>query len=280
VALERDEGVCVRRWDWSETSQTLWVFARRLGLLRCVAKGAKREHAGFSGGVEPLTRAEFVVSLRAQQRNPQSLATLASWDLVEIFPAVRESARAFSAGLAMIDIIPRVVTDADPHPALYDALLTSIRMLGDDQADVRALLLLAWSALADTGHAPELARDVRTGAILSDTPAYSFSPRLGGLVEDDTRRGHDPVWRVRAETVHVLRALRSGGVPAGTAPAAVERAARLVLLYLKEVFSCEPPAVDAWLRARTATPDATPQDEASRASPARTGTPRTPRATP
>ncbi|HAC09503.1 MAG TPA: DNA repair protein RecO, partial [Phycisphaerales bacterium] len=48
----RDEAVCVRHWDFSETSQTVSLFLRDHGLVRGLAKGARRERGSFSGGFD------------------------------------------------------------------------------------------------------------------------------------------------------------------------------------------------------------------------------------
>lgn len=258
VSLHTDDAICLRAWDWSETSQTVVFFARALGVVRCVAKGSKREDARFSGGIEPMTRGELIVSLRKLERNPQSLATLTSWDLQEPFPAVRSGLSAFYAGHAMLDIAQHAVTDADPHPALYDALLAGARMLcGDPAVNDRAVLLVSWSALSETGHAPEMFRDVRTGNELSPAKTYAFAPRLGGLTVDAMVAGAavSPVWRVRAETVALLRDVARGGVSPGIDHASIVRAASLLLMYYREVFACDPAAVRAWME-RVQTRDA------------------------
>ena len=47
-----DEAICIRHWDFSETSQTVGLFSRTHGLIRAIAKGSRRERGGFSGGVD------------------------------------------------------------------------------------------------------------------------------------------------------------------------------------------------------------------------------------
>ncbi|MCH7601829.1 MAG: recombination protein O N-terminal domain-containing protein, partial [Planctomycetes bacterium] len=34
--------ICIRRWDFSETSQTVSLFTSEAGIIRGLAKGAKR----------------------------------------------------------------------------------------------------------------------------------------------------------------------------------------------------------------------------------------------
>jgi DNA repair protein RecO (recombination protein O) len=236
-----DEGVCIRQWDWSETSQTVSIFTRGQGIIRGIAKGAKRENARFSGGIEIMTRAEVISS----SKPTDGLTLLAAWDLLETFPAARRSLSAFYAGMGMLDVVQRSLSERDPHPGLYDALVEGLRSLGEPAADRRALLRVIWKALDETGHRPELARDVSTGGDLEPARSYAFSARLGGLTRDD--HGAAPgVWRVRAETVDLLRALAAGSPPDGD-EGAVDRATRLLALYFREVFACELPALKAWL---------------------------------
>lgn len=260
--MVKDQGVCLRVFDWSETSQTAWIFTRQLGLVRCVAKGSKREASAFSGGLEPCTRGEVVVSDRAKEKAAGGLATLASWDLQELYPAVRARLGSFYAGSAILDVVAHSVTDYDPHPALFDALMLALRELGSDAGDRRAMLRVAWSALADTGHAPELLRDVRTGQPLAPARSVAFLPRLGGFSFDGDASatpgggpalpagvadGHGPAWRVRAETLALLRSLGAGSGTLDAHPATTWRAAKLLLLHVREVFQCDPAAVGAAL---------------------------------
>jgi recombinational DNA repair protein (RecF pathway) len=255
------EGICVRVWDWSETSQTASLLTREFGVVRVIAKGSKREKSDYSGGLEPATCARFTARLKAGE----GLSLLTSWDLAEIFPAVRRSLSAFHAALAMMDMIHHALHEQDPHPPVFDALLDGLRsMTGAAHADRCAMLTLASAVLLDTGHGPEIAVDVRTGEPLNEARTLAFYPHLGGLSRDleDGPRGtpaastsHDGerdaglVWRVRAETVTLLRAVRERGYAAAISgdPASAERALRLLGSYFREVFQCDPPALGAAL---------------------------------
>jgi len=75
-----DDAIALRHWEYSETSQTVALFTRTHGLLRAMAKGAKREKSNFSGGIETLTRGRAVAIVK----QTTDLATLTAWDLLEI----------------------------------------------------------------------------------------------------------------------------------------------------------------------------------------------------
>lgn len=252
-----DDAVCIRHWDWSETSQTVSLFARRLGVLRGIAKGAKRENSRFSGGFEVLTRGAVIAIVKGGE----GLATLTAWDLQETFPAVRRSLPAFYAGMYLADLVHHAVRDADPHPALYDALVDGLRALVPSQDLHRAVLRFQWAALVETGYKPELLHDVRTGAPLAPAEWFTFIPGMGGLVQADA--GHSggpgqrggPFWRVRGATVEALRALEQAPGRESAlhthADAASEktlaRANRLLAFYWREVLGAEPPSMTHYL---------------------------------
>lgn len=247
----RDEGVCVRQWDWSETSQTACVLTRDHGLVRCLAKGSKRERSPYSGGLEVLARADLVwIPKPAGQ-----LALLTAWDLAETYPRCRSDLDRFYAGLCLADLVGQAVQDHDPHPGLYEGLIDALRAIGSPDAApgrdpvVRALLGFLWTLLVETGHRPELDRDARTGGELAARTTMGFSPDLGGIVPDPGSGASTRTWRVRRETVELLRALAAAGSPPPDAAGdPLERAARLLAQYASHRLEAEIPTFDLVFR--------------------------------
>lgn len=245
VAPVVDQAVCVRQWDWSETSQTVSLFSREHGLIRALAKGSRRPRAPFSGGLEVATLGEMVALLKPAP----GLATLTAWDLREAYPVLRRSLSAFYGGMYAADVAQHVVQERDPHPALFDALVAALRALtGEARADRLAVLRLQWAALAETGLTPALDRDVVRGGRLEERAVYAFASHLGGLTAaaaPRVGRGDRPPWRVRAETVKVLRAIAAGSSVDGAADAAVVRAGRLLAAHLREILGRDAHAAHA-----------------------------------
>ncbi len=237
-----DQAVCIRHWDWSETSQTVSLLTRHHGIVRGLAKGAKRERANYSGGIELLTRGEVLMIVKPGD----SLAVITSWDLRETFPAASRSLRAFHAGMFLIDSVAHALTAHDPHPNVYDALLNALRALSNAGEETQVVASFLWSLLTDTGHQPE----VRGEPTAAPQPTYGFAPRLGTLVPDPGDGidvvNAEPVWRVRAETVRYLRALGRGE---SLTLAGAPRALRLLASYFREVFGVEPASMAPMLAA-------------------------------
>src|SRR4051812_33484122 len=145
-----DQAVCIRQWDWSETSQTVSVFGRQQGVIRGVAKGSRRERAPFSGGLEVLTRGEVTAIVKPAS----DLGNITAWDLQETFPALRRGLPAFYTGMYMADLVHHSLSERDPHPGLFDRLVEGLRGLGDAAASAGAVLRFQWAVLEETGYRP------------------------------------------------------------------------------------------------------------------------------
>lgn len=239
-----DQAIVIRVAEFSETSQTATLFLREHGLIRGLAKGSRREKSRFSGGLEALTRGEIVAITKAAT----DLATLTEWDLQQVYWAVRRDLIAHRAGLYMADLLQHAITDHDPHTALFDSLDTALGSLALPGRHSESVLRFQWALLSDTGYRPRLDADARAGSPLAIAPTYGFDPLAGGLITDPGQSrqripstpanspGAAP-WRVRADTVEVLRQLEtSPGLPTLGSPEAVERAGRLLAAYLTQVL--------------------------------------------
>ena len=231
-----DTALCLRRWDFSETSQTARLFTREHGAIRGLAKGAKRERGAFSGGFDVLARGQIVAIVKPGRE----LATLTEWSLQETYRALRLHLEANRAGLYMADLVHHMVTDHDPHPALFDALVAALRRLDPPEQAARALLDLQWSVLEETGYRPEVERDARTGDALPDAPALTFSARAGGAVDGDD--GPDS-WRVRRETIELLQTLARREGPVDGPAEVVARSSRLLAVYARAIIGREIPTM-------------------------------------
>src|SRR6476661_6903878 len=126
MALTRDRCICLRRTEYSETSQILTLFGREHGLLRLIAKGAhRRTKAGaskFDGGADLLDLGDAVFSLRLEKE----LATLTEWSLRDGHLELRGSLRALYLGQYAAELTSLLFEEHDPHPWLFDRLARTL----------------------------------------------------------------------------------------------------------------------------------------------------------
>lgn len=229
MAVTHDEAVSIRHWDYSETSQTVGLYSRGSGLLRAIAKGARRPRGAFGGGIDLLTRGEF----GAISSPGSDLASMVEWTLLETFPHVRMSMDANRIAYYAADMIGRMSVPHDPHPALYEAL---VRVLRDASEGADALLRFQWVLLSESGWQPRLD--------LHDAPAdgvVAFDPRSGGTVPGSPEGS----WRVRVSTIEAIHATVSGRPKSPESAAGLDRANRLLAAYLRDMLGAEPDTMRA-----------------------------------
>ncbi len=229
-----EEAICIRHWDYSETSQTISLFSRSLGLVRAIAKGARRERGDFSGGVDLLTRANARLVLKVGT----DLATLTNWSLIENFPNIRTEPNANKIAYFAADLIGRMFELHDPHPNMYGAFLHLLQRVGREadptnQQNELILLDFQWTLLKECGLQPVL------GSLQGGVDVGHFDHRGGGRV---TEVPTETTWPVRVQTIDALKVIanQTGEVNPSTHPESIVRANRLLAAYLREIMGEEP----------------------------------------
>jgi DNA repair protein RecO (recombination protein O) len=241
VAHVTDEAICIRHWDFSETSQTVSLFSRSHGLLRGLAKGSKRVGGRFSGGIDLLTRGQVVAIVKPGRE----LSTLTDWTLLSTYRSLRTSLGANQSAYYVVDLVQRLVADGDPHPKLYDAVVDSLRALDEGQDCAAVLLAFQWLLLDEAGYKPSLKDPNELDA--QDATTLHFAPDGGGLVANGG-------WKVRRPTVELLRAVAAAmddspdDATADVAGSELDAARRAVLQESPEVIARANRLLAAYIR--------------------------------
>lgn len=254
----KDQAVCIRLIDWSETSQIVSLLTEHHGKLRGLAKGSKRSSPGsvarFCGGIELLTLGQVVGITRPTSQ----LATVTEWDLQEPYWHLRGNLRALHMAMYGADLAGALVADQEPHPGSFAALVDLLAQLADPTHHECAVLGFQWRLLEDCGYRPQLDHDVRTGQPLAASSAgppkhtpprqkpYLFDPRAGGLTAPSSGPDNG-CWRVRPATVALLHRVATVGrvdPKQGTEPNEnIDRANRLLCAYARAILDRELPTM-------------------------------------
>src|SRR3954452_20872778 len=175
MALTRDRCICLRKFEYSETSQILTLLSREHGLLRVIAKGAHRvTKAGaskFGGGIDLLDVADAVFT-HAPDRD---LAPLTEWTLREGPLELHRDLRGMYLGLYAAELVGLLIEEHDPHAELFDRLEQTLIALATLRCE-EAFLCFELDLLREAGYLVELSGCVCCNSPLGDRePAY-FSP--------------------------------------------------------------------------------------------------------
>ena len=177
MAYHKTEAVVLRRSDYSETSLILTFFTHESGLLRGIAKGAKRAKSLFDAGLEPFVRCA-VVHL---DRRSRGLVVLTEAAVLETFPGLRRSLQRLNAAWFAAELLPTLSVEADPLPRLYDLLVEFLECLAEAESTDTLVPAFALQVLTQIGHRPQLDCCVGCGSALSGR-RFKLSARMGGFV--------------------------------------------------------------------------------------------------
>jgi len=174
----------------------------------------------------------------------------------------------------MADLIHHLLTAHDPSSISFDAFIIALRQItgagrnghllpplgegrglgsGGDGYETQpaiplALLQFQWTLLAEAGYKPILDHNARTGKPLpQNPPVLCFDPQAGGVTLAQDQNSRDHSWRVRAETIGLLRGIgeSEGGQcpPCNAPPETITRANKLLAAYIREIIGHEPPTL-------------------------------------
>jgi len=254
----KDQAICIRLINWSETSQVVGLLTQDHGKLSAVSKGSKRTSPGavarFGGGIELLTQGQAV----GVMKTGAELANLTEWDLQSPYRHLRLNLQAQRLGLYAADLTGAILADHDPHPHTFAALSQLLGDLADPTHHGWALLGFQWRVLEDCGYRLELNRDIHSSQPL-DNPHDNrhwtgiFDPKAGGITAQATSTNQgssttDNNWRVRWTTVQALRSVAKGQTV--TDQPSIERANRLLCVYARSILDRQLPTMQYVLQRR------------------------------
>jgi DNA repair protein RecO (recombination protein O) len=155
MALVTDHCICLRRHEYSETSQILSLLGRSRGLFRVIAKGAhRRTKAGaskFDGGVDLLDVGDAAMTDPADRE----LATLTEWKLRDGNLAVRRKLRSLHLAVYSAELVGLLLQENDPHPEVFDLLVWLMGELSGERVE-EAFVGFELELLRRLGYLPSL----------------------------------------------------------------------------------------------------------------------------
>jgi DNA repair protein RecO (recombination protein O) len=242
MSLISDQGIVLRRLDYSETSQVLVVLTREHGKVRAIAKGIKRStRTRHAAAIDLLDVGDLVVSARTAGQ--QELAILTEWKQCRSLAGLRQSLSRLYAAQYAAEVTAGLTADWDPHPRLYEALLRLLGELCESDAALPALLSFVSELLVVLGSGPQLEVCVACRRVALNQPIH-FSSFEGGLLCRDCEAAFVEKRQVPPGALAVLQGRRSGG------PASYRAALELLNYHVSHLMGRAPLLADKVLPSR------------------------------
>jgi len=259
MPLVSDRCICLRKTEYSESSQILSLFSRERGIVRVMAKGAHRKtKAGagrFDGGIDLLDTGHAVFS----DDFSRDLVLLTDWKLQDGHLNLRNHLRPLYLAIYGAELLGLLLEEHDPHPTLFDLLESLLADLATPRLE-ESFLAFQLDLLREAGFMPELGVCGGCGNGASDRGAVYFSPSRGAVVCQNCHgsfAGRLPI------DVRLLRLLRMIQTPAAAgAPRRLPQLTRhqtdpvnhLLLQHLEHSLGRRPRSAYYILARRTAPP--------------------------
>lgn len=176
----RSDALCLRSFDFGDSSQIVVYLVRGQGKLRCIARGAKNSQRRFHGPIEPLTAQSVDIQKR---RKADGLYTLNECDVLDSFYELRQRLSSLAAGLYVIEFLQEMLPEDAPQDALLDRALHSLGRLGQRDLDLEAeVLAFELHSLSTLGIAPNLSQCVACGTAIERSADATFDGYQGGVI--------------------------------------------------------------------------------------------------
>lgn len=206
--MNKDIAICVRKADFSETSQVVTLFTRNAGKLAAVAKGAKRKKSSFDGAIEIFSYGEILYSQSANA----NLATLTEFQQQPVFQFLSTRLITLNSGLFAAELLNTFTEEHDRHPELFDSFiqfLTDVQSADGAPACLSLLILFQLTLLNEVGTKPVFARCANCKIPFSNQwPHFYFSSLANGLACPDCEFSFADKLRISKETAMSLADLK------------------------------------------------------------------------
>lgn len=130
--LTKDQAICIRTTDFSETSQIVTLFTQAHGKIGAIAKGAKRARSSFGGPIEVFSYGPVVY----KEARQGGLATLCEFEpRHEVIAGLSRNGYAYYCSLLAGELLNKLTQEHDAHPELFQHTLTFLQNIsGMDDA--------------------------------------------------------------------------------------------------------------------------------------------------
>ncbi len=117
--LTKDDAICIRTVDYSETSQIATFFTRATGKISTIAKGSKRPKSNFDGPLEIFSYGKIVFSAPTKEK----LTTLTEFQQQPTLTNLCKNLFALHCASLATELLNHLTNEYDPHPNLVDSFL-------------------------------------------------------------------------------------------------------------------------------------------------------------
>jgi DNA repair protein RecO (recombination protein O) len=199
----KTEAIVLRTMDLGEADRVLTVLTPRLGKLRVIAKGVRRQRSRIGGALQPFSDVQLVLAVG------RNFDVVTSTSLEDPHLGLRNDLHSTAAAWYVVELADRFCEGAaDSHDA-FRLLAQALSGL-DAAGEIAREVVARWFELAlldAMGFRPELSRCLDCGAAI-EPDGNAFSPVGGGTICPQCLHAATGSRPISADALKVLRHLQ------------------------------------------------------------------------
>ncbi len=196
------EGVVLRHHNLGEADRIVTLLTPGRGVLRAVAKGARKPNSKLGGQLDLVRRVSISV------RSGRTLDTISQAETIESYPKLKVGLELMAKAFYLCELTEKFAVEDAPAAGVYRMLIDGLSLL---ETTAVPDLLAHWyemRLLQMNGSQPQIQRCVDCGNDLEQED-HVFSPMRGGIACPSCRpSGSDTMLPASVSTVKLLRFLQ------------------------------------------------------------------------
>jgi DNA repair protein RecO (recombination protein O) len=166
MQLIQTEGVVLKSYNLAEADRIIVIFTRQSGLIRGVARGARKLKSRFGGALEPFT--SIVVTF--SEKEGRDLVTLTSTDIKQSLFSLTSRQDIVASFGYMANYLIKFSPPHEPNERIYRMVVAIIDALRDQNCDLAAIRRYfdVW-LLKLSGFLPDVRRCSGCGILMDDS---------------------------------------------------------------------------------------------------------------
>ena len=177
MAIQKTEGILLRKADLRETSLILTFYTRDFGKIKGIVRGVRGPRSSCGGASMEIFALDDLVFY---ERRKSDIFTISQCDLSEFFGPIRASLEKLSYASYLTELTDSVTALGDKNSEVFDLLLGSLRLLAGEASTKRVARIFEIKLLSQLGIMPTFESCVNCGGLVDASSRFSL--RHGGLI--------------------------------------------------------------------------------------------------
>ncbi len=133
-----------------EADRLITFFTSHKGILKGVAKGARRMKSRFGASLEPFTHCTLIVF----EKPGDQLARINQCDIIHSFQSLREDWNDIERASRMVDLVAQMTPDGEANAQIFKLLLQGLEHLEEKKNPPLSIMLFINQLIMNSGYQP------------------------------------------------------------------------------------------------------------------------------